>query len=69
MKEVCSCGAKFDTLEGLYQHVNAEMSTDYSLDEFAVALYIATIEEREKREARLSALLSSPHHGFTLVEE
>ncbi|MBA7675729.1 hypothetical protein ES703_83966 [subsurface metagenome] len=25
MKEVCSCGAKFDTIEELYAHANREM--------------------------------------------
>jgi len=67
MKEVCSCGAKFDTLEELYQHINAEMGTDYSLDEFTPP------EGAEKmtpqQEARLSALLSSPHHGYTMAED
>jgi len=66
MKEVCSCGAKFDTLEELYQHINAEMGTDYSLGEFTV-LGAEDLTEEQKR--RLSALLSAPHHGFTSVEE
>ena len=67
MKEVCSCGAKFDSLVGLYLHINREMGTDYSPEEFTVP------EGAEKmtpqQEARLSALLSSPHHGFTMSEE
>ena len=66
MKEVCSCGAKFDSLEELYEHVNAEMGTDYSPDEFTVPPGEEPIPEQE---ARLSALLSSPHHGFTMSED
>ena len=67
MKEVCSCGAKFDTLEELYEHINAEMGTDYSPEEFTVPEGVEDLTEEQKR--RLSALLSAPHHGFTSVEE
>jgi len=67
MKEVCSCGAKFDTLEELYQHINAEMGTDYSPDEFTVPPGAEGLTPEQQ--ARLSALLSSPHHGYTSVEE
>jgi len=67
MKEVCSCGAKFDTLDELYQHINAEMGTDYSPDQFS------TREGEEgmtlEQEQRLSALLSAPHHGYTMAED
>ena len=66
MKEVCSCGAKFDTLDELYQHINTETGTDYSPDEFS------TPEGAEglttEQEQRLSALLSAPHHGYTMAE-
>jgi hypothetical protein len=67
MKEVCSCGAKFDTLDQLYQHINAEMGTNYSPDEFSVPQGAGRLTSEQ--EARLSALLSSPHHGYTLAEE
>jgi len=66
MKEVCSCGAKFDTLDALYQHINTEMGSDYSPDEFS------TPEGEEgtttEQQRRLSALLSAPHHGYTMAE-
>ena len=67
MKEVCSCLAKFDTLEELYQHINAEMGTDYSPDEFTKPEGGEGLTPQQ--EARLSALLSSPHHGYTMAED
>ena len=67
MKEVCSCGAKFDTLDELYQHINAEMGTDYSPGEFTVPEGAEGLTPEQ--EARLSALLSSPHHGYTMAED
>jgi len=66
MKEVCSCGGKLDTLEQLYEHVNAEMGTDYSPDEFNVLEGAQSMTAGQWR--RLSALLSSPHHGFNMGE-
>ena len=66
MKEVCSCGGKFDTIEQLYEHINAEMGTDYSPDEFSIPEGAESMTA--KQEQRLSALLSSPHHGFTMAE-
>lgn len=67
MKEVCSCGAKFDSLEELYRHANAEMGTDYSPDEFTVPEGAEGMTPEQ--EQRLSALLSSPHHGYTMVPD
>ena len=67
MKEVCSCGAKFDSLVGLYQHIKAEMGTDYSPDEFTVPAGAEGITPEQ--EQRLSALLSAPHHGYTMAED
>lgn len=67
MKDVCSCGAKFDTIEELYQHANAEMGTDYSPDEFDITEDMSP-EQVATVNARLSALLSSPHHGYTMAE-
>jgi hypothetical protein len=66
MKEVCSCGAKFDTLEQLYEHINAGMGTDYSPEDFEPEL---GIEMTPEQQTRLSALLSSPHHGFTMSQD
>jgi len=66
MKEVCSCGAKFDTLEQLYEHINAEMGTDYAPEDFEPEPGMGMTLEQQ---ARLSALLSSPHHGFTMSED
>jgi len=66
MKEVCSCGAKFDTLDELYQHVNDEMGTDYSPEEFSV--HEGAEGMTPEQEQRLSALLSAPHHGYTMTE-
>lgn len=67
MKEVCSCGAKLDTLEELYQHINSEMGTDYSPDDFNVPEEAEGMTPEQKE--RLSALLSSPHHGYTMAPE
>jgi len=67
MKEVCSCLAKFDTLEELYAHANNEMGTDYSPEDFEITPDMPP-EEQQRRAARLSAYLSSPHHGFTMAE-
>lgn len=67
MKEVCSCGARFDTVEELYRHINAEMGTDYRVGEFAGLEEEEDMTPRQKQ--RLSALLSSPHHGFTMSQD
>ena len=57
---------KFDTIERLYEHINAEMGTDYSPDEFTIPEGAESMTAEQER--RLSALLSSPHHGFTMAE-
>ena len=37
MKEVYSCGAKFNTLKELYEHINRECGTNFTVAEFEAA--------------------------------
>lgn len=72
MKQVCSCGAKFNTDDELWSHINAQMGTDYSPKDFEILPLKEGEEEPEEprqltddQKQRLAALLSSPHHGYT----